>query len=97
MKHVRYQAAGNHAGIEETADDFWEIEDEGYVVRSVHVQPDGSHLKYDRDHDADRFGALPEGVVTEEMLADSSLGKFTFISLAEFEAKWSLRAKNEKA
>jgi len=95
MKHVRYQSIGNTVGIENTVDDFWEIADDGHVVRSVHLQPDGSLTKYDQEHDADRFGALPEGILTEEMLADSSLGKITFLSLDEFEAKWSLKAKNE--
>ena len=97
MKHVRYESVGNSVGIKEVVDDFWEIADDGYVVRSVHVQPDGSHLKYDREHDADRLGALPEGVITPEMLADRTLGKITFISLADFDAKWTMKAKNEKA
>jgi hypothetical protein len=94
MKHVRYQSAGNSVGIEGNADDFWEIGDDGHVVRSVHVQSDGSHLKYDRSHHADHFGALPEGVITEDMLADRSVGQITFISPEAFEAKWSAKAKN---
>ena len=94
MKHVRYQSVGNTVGIEEAADDFWEIGDDGHVVRSVHVQSDGSHLKYDRSHDADRFGALPEGIITAEMLADRSIGKITFIAPEAFEARWIAKAKN---
>jgi hypothetical protein len=97
MKHVRYQAIGNTVGIEEEVDDFWEIDEEGYVIRSVHVQPDGTHLKYDREHAADTFGVLPEGEITEEMLEDRSIGKITFISLAEFDAMWQIKAKNERA
>jgi len=94
MKHVRYQSVGNSVGIEENADDFWEIADDGYVVRSVHILPDGSHLKYDRSHDSDHFGALPEGVITDEMLADRSVGRITIIPPDEFEVKWSVKAKN---
>jgi hypothetical protein len=97
MKHVRYQSVKNSVGIEETVDDFWEIGDDGHVVRSVQVLPDGTHLKYDEGHAADYFGVLPEGVITEEMLAGRSVGKITFISLTDFEAKWSLKAKNERA
>jgi len=96
MKYVRYESRGNRVGIIERVDDFWEIGDDGYVLRSVHVQPDGSRLKYDRVHDADCLGALPEGVITPEMLADCSMGTITFISLADFEAKWTMKAKNER-
>ncbi len=95
MKHVRYQSFGNTVGITEVVDDFWEIADDGHVSRSVHVQHDGSVLKYDQKHDADHLGALPEGVITEEMLADRSVGAVTPISPTEFEAKWSQKAKNE--
>ena len=95
MKHVRYQSGGNTVGITEVVDDFWEIADDGHVVRSVHFQPDGSVLKYDQKHDADHFGALPEGEMSEEMLQDRSVGAVTFISPAEFEVRWSQKAKNE--
>ena len=95
MKHVRYQSIGNSVGIQEVIDDFWEVADDGHVVRSVSVRPDGSHLKYDEAHDADHFGALPEGLITPEMLADRSLGKITLISLVDFDAKWTVKAKNE--
>lgn len=96
MKHVRYQSIGNIVGIESAVDDVWEIDDDGYVVRSVQILSDGSVLKYDRDHDADSFGVLPEGVITEEMLSDHSVGKITRISILDFEAKWALKAKNER-
>jgi len=95
MKHVRYQSLANTVGIAEVVDDFWEIADDGHVVRSVHLQSDGSVLKYDQEHDADHLGALPEGVITEEMLEDRSVGTVTPISPAEFETRWSLKAKNE--
>jgi hypothetical protein len=95
MKHVRYQSLGNTVGITEVVDDFWEIADDGHIVRSILLQPDGSVLKYDREHDADHLGVLPEGVITEEMLEDCSVGTVTLISQAEFETKWLLKAKNE--
>jgi hypothetical protein len=94
LKHVRYQSTGSTVGIENVVDDFWEIADDGHVVRSVQILLDGSVLKYDRDHGADSFGVLPEGVITEEMLSDHSVGKITLISLPDFEAKWALKAKN---
>ncbi len=95
MKYIRYQAAGNSVGIEEWADDYWEIADDGFVVRAVNIQLDGANLKYDENRAADRLGALPEGKILEQMLGDRSLGKFTLISLEEFELIWSMKARNE--
>ena len=95
MKYVRYQSEGNTVGIEDGADDFWEIADDGYVSRSINLQSDGSRLKYDRQHEADKFGALPEGVITDEMLADRAVGKITFLTAAQFAAEWTIRGKNE--
>ncbi len=94
MRYARYQSIGNTVGIEVTVDDFWEIADDGFVVRSVHILPDGSVLKYDQAHAADSFGILPEGVITEEMLSDYSVGKITRVSVSDFGAKWALKAKN---
>lgn len=94
MKHVRYQSQGNTVGIEDGVDDYWEIGDDGYVVRSIHLQPDGSRLKYDRQHEADRLGALPEGVISDEMLADRTVGMITFITATEFNVEWKIRGKN---
>ena len=96
MKHVRYQSLGNSVGIEEVYDDYWELADNGHVVRSVHVLQDGSRLRYDEEHPADRFGVLPEGRITEELLEDSSLGTITVINEADFEAQWAIKAKNER-
>ena len=71
-----------------------EIADDGCVVRSIHIQPDGSRLKYDRQHDADGLGALPEGIIKDEMLADSTIGQIIFLTAAEFDAEWAIRGKN---
>lgn len=94
MKYIRYRSFGNTVGIEEGVDDYWEIDSGERVVRSVSVKSDGSHLKYDRVCDADQFGALPEGCVTDEMLADGSVGLCTVIGSDEFEAMWAKTAKN---
>jgi hypothetical protein len=95
MKHVRYTSSGNTVGLEETIEDYWEISDDGHVVRSINLQVDGSILKYDSEHDADSFGALPEGIIEDSMLADTSRGKAIQISHTEFESLWSKNAKNE--
>ena len=97
MKHVRYQSGGNTIGLEYEIDDYWEIADDGYVARSIHVHPDGSRLKYDRQHAADRFGVLPEGIITDEMLADRTTGQTTLLTATEFDAQWAIRGKNESA
>jgi hypothetical protein len=78
-------------------DDFWEIGNDGYVVRSINLQIDGSRLKYDRQHESDQFSALPEGVITDGMLSDKPIGKITFITATEFNAAWAVRGKNETA
>jgi len=96
MKHVRYLSKGNSVGLEDDIEDYWEIDAAGYLERSVHVLPDGTLLKYDRRRAADEHGALPEGVVTAEYLADASYGQTSFISPEEFEAQWSRPAKNEE-
>ena len=95
MKHVRYTSSGNSVGLDETIEDYWEIADDGHVVRSINFQLDGSILKYDSRHDADSFGILPEGIIEDAMLADTSLGKAILISSTEFENLWSRKAKNE--
>ena len=94
MRFVRYQSKGNSVGLEEDIDDYWEIDSDGYVTRSINVLPDGTRLKYDRTHDADWFGVLPEGVITEENLQDKSWGTIMWLTLQEFEAKWSEKGKN---
>ena len=95
MKHVRYTSSGNTVGLEETIDDYWEIADDGHVIRSINLQLDGSILKYDSSHDADSFGILPEGLIEDSMLTDVSLGKAIQISHSELESVWSKRSKNE--
>lgn len=94
MKYVRYQSVGNKVGLEETIDDYWELADDGYVLRSINVKSDSSILKYDEEHLADDFGQLPEGIITEENLKDRTYGKVTYISLSDFEKQWLSQAKN---
>jgi len=93
MKYVRYQSQGSTVGIEAGVDDYWEIADDGYVVRSIHLQPDGSRLKYDLQHEADGLGALPEGMITDEMLADKTLGQFTFLTATQFDGSGRYKAR----
>jgi len=95
MKYVRYQSRGNTVGIEDGVEDYWEIADDRYVVRSIHLQSDGSRLKYDRKHAADGLGALPEGTISDEMLSDKTVGTITFLTAREFDAEWAIRGKNE--
>ena len=94
MKYVRYQSVSNKVGLEETIDDYWELADDGYVLRSINVKSDSSILKYDKEHLADEFGQLPEGIITEENLKDRTYGKVIYISLSDFEKQWVSQAKN---
>ena len=95
MKYVQYQSRGNTVGIEDGVNDFWEIDEDGYVVRSIHMQPDGSRLKYDRQDEADNLGALPEGIIADEMLADRTVGQITFLTATQFDVEWAIRSKND--
>ena len=94
MKYVRYQSKGNTVGLDDSIDDYWEIDSEGYVARSINVQADGTILKYDRQHAADKHGALPELMITDENLADTSFGIVTILTAKEFETRWNSKAKN---
>jgi len=93
MKYVRYQSIGHTVGLKENIDDYWEIDATAHVTRSIHQQVDGI-LKYDVDFDADSFGQLPEGTISDENLNDPAYGQITSLTLSEFEMKWSEKAKN---
>jgi hypothetical protein len=93
MKHVLYESAGNTLGLEYDMQ-YWEIGEDGYVERAICVQEDGKLLKYDRSHQADWWGQLPEGTISEENLLDVSYGRVTRLSVEEFELKWAQKAEN---
>ena len=93
MKYVHYRSVGNTVGIDPNVEDYWEIDLDCYVTRSITILSDGARLKYDLINDADELGALPEGKITSDMLFDTSFGIATFISLAEFEAAWALTSE----
>ena len=97
MRYIRYQPAADLLDPAGSVEDYWELADDGFALRSVHLLADGSCLRYGREHDADSLGVLPEGAVNAEMLADASLGTFTVLSRADFELLWGQPAKNRHA
>ncbi len=94
MKYVEYQSEGNTVGLEMDIVSFWEIDDDGCVVRSVDLQPDGTLLKYDQDNQADHLGQLPEGTITDANLADPRYGVCTVIAREAFESAWQADSLN---
>jgi hypothetical protein len=84
----------NSVGLDSTIHECWEINDDGYVLRSIAIFPNGERLKYDTERSADRLGQLPEGVITDEDLADPTYGECVPMSLAEFEAEWTIPSVN---
>lgn len=96
MKYVHYRSIGNSVGLKEDIEDYFEIDAEGYVERSIHVLRNGELLKYDRTHLVDQYGILPEGTVTSDDLDDPSFGQTSLITSEDFEIQWKRLAKNRK-
>jgi hypothetical protein len=94
MKHYRYESKGNTQGLEESIECYWEINDAGFIVRSLELLADKTILKYSEQHEADSMGQLPEGRVTEDNLNDGSFGICTRLSKSEFEKFWRQNAAN---
>ena len=83
-------------GLEEGIHDLYELDDDYEFTRSIHILPDGALITYDRHHEADEFGQLPEGPITEENLADKRFGTTVPIPKSDFEVMWNKKAKNRE-
>lgn len=94
MRHYRYESKGNTQGLEEDIDCYWEIDEEGFIIRSVEVLNNKTLLKYSKQHEADSMGQLPEGQITQDNLNDSSFGVCTRMSKGQFEKIWGKNASN---
>ncbi|WP_133468966.1 hypothetical protein [Paraglaciecola marina] len=94
MKHYKYESKGNTQGLEENIVCYWEINEAGFIVRSIEVLDDKTILKYSEKHEADSMGQLPEGQVTQDNLNDSTFGVCTGLSKDQFEMIWIQNAEN---
>lgn len=94
MRHIRYRSTNNSVGLDSTIHECWEIDGDGLVLRSITIFPNGERLKYDEERSADRLGQLPEGIITDEDLNNTTFGECTPISLDEFNAEWKVPSVN---
>ena len=96
MRYVKYLSKGNTQGLEQNIESYWEIDREGHFSRSIEKLEDGTLLKYSEEREADSFGQLPEGKVTEENLTDNTFGIIVNLTKNEFEAVWVQEALNQR-
>ena len=94
MKFIKYSSKGNTVGLEENIVSYWELDQEGYIVRCIEERETGEYLKYSEFHEADSYGQLPEGITTEENLKDLTYGSCVRLTKKQFEYLWSKKAIN---
>ncbi|WP_431513053.1 hypothetical protein [Variovorax sp. DAIF25] len=89
MLYRLYCSSGNTLGVEEYVC-YSEIGADNRWVRYVEIRPDGTALRYDSEHAADRHGVLPEGEWEEEETTKREYGIVAAISADLFQAVWSV-------
>lgn len=94
MKYIKYMSNSNTVGLEDNIESYWEIDQDGYVIRCIEVLAEGKLLKYDETHEADAYNQLPEGIITDDNLKDTSYGECQVLTQDEFEVMWSKAAIN---
>ena len=94
MIFVKYSSSGNSVGLDDNINCYWQIDEQGEVIRSIDIQPNGEILKYSEEHIADSYGQLPEGVITTDNLNDQSYGICMFLTESDFDKVWSQKAIN---
>lgn len=94
MKFIKYSSKGNTVGLEENILSYWELDQEGYIVRCIEELETGEYLKYSESHEADSYGQLPEGITTEDNLGDKKYGSCVRLTKNQFEKLWLKMAIN---
>jgi hypothetical protein len=87
MLHRFYSSVGNTVGRKEYLG-YFEIDSDGYFTRYLEISSDGLACRYTRDHPADAFGALPEGVWDDAEASKAQNGVLAPITAALFAAVW---------
>ena len=88
MLYRLYSTTGNTCGLKEYLG-YFEIDLDGYVTRYLEINSNGLAYRYTRDHPADEFGALPEGVWDETEASQAEYGSMALITAALFAAVWA--------
>lgn len=88
MLYRIYSSTGNTHGLDDYLG-YFEIDLDGYFTRSLEIHSNGLAYRYTRDHPADEFGALPEGVWNETDASKAELGTLAPITASLFAAVWA--------
>ncbi|MEJ7807010.1 MAG: hypothetical protein WKG03_13945 [Telluria sp.] len=88
MLYRLYPSSGNTHGLEDHLG-YCEIDVDGYLTRYLEINSNGLAYRYTRDHPADEFGALPEGVWDEAEAAKPEYGAMAPITAALFATVWA--------
>ena len=88
MKFRLCSTTGNTVGVDNYLG-FSEIDDFGYWSRYIEINSNGSAYRYSRDHVADEYGILPEGLWDENEASKVEYGTVSVISAELFENVWA--------
>lgn len=88
MLYRLYSSIGNTRGLKDHLG-YFEIDSDGYFTRYLEINGNGLAYRYTRDHLADAFGALPEGVWNEAEASKADLGTVAPITASLFAAVWA--------
>lgn len=78
-EHARTEAGGELAI-------YYEVQDDGMIVRSLEVYDDGIAFSYDLEHPTDECGSLPDAEM--DVAAAAEFGTISEITEIEFKRQW---------
>ena len=97
MLYRIYSSTGNTRGLENYVA-YFEVDTDGYFTRYLEINSNGLAYRYTRDHPADKFGALPEGVWEEAEASKAEFGMIAPITASLFAAVWArTRCDNDES
>ena len=88
MLYRLYSSTGNTCGLKDYLG-YFEIDLDGYFTRYLEINSNGLAYRYTRDHAADAFGALPEGVWNEAEASMAEKGVLAPNTASLFAAVWA--------
>lgn len=88
LKYIKYKSESNTVGLDEKIINYWSIDEEDFVTKSIDILSNGETLKYDEEHKVDEYSQLPEGQIKQANLDDKSYGICTEITQSEFQEIW---------
>lgn len=88
MLYRLYSSTGNTLGLDDYLG-YLEIDVDGYTTRYLEINSNGLAYRYTRDHPADEFGVLPEGVWDEAEASKAEYGLLVPITAPLFAAVWA--------